>query len=276
MKSALLRFCKQITPPVIWNLARSLAVVERKNVTYTGTFESFAAVAASFPGTTNYHSEQSERTEIDEARRRLARYEAGQLPEGGPPLPRLNFLPTALALSPKSNLKILDVGGGLGTTFIDLKFSLPTKKVDVTVLELPSIAENGRRIFDKYSDISFVSTFPTEGAGFDVVYFGSSLQYFENFNEVLMNSASLEPEFIVIADTTMGPSQSFACAQVNMHGRAIPRMVFSKLELIETLGKLGYQLVHQSVNYSPAHTFDNYESPVQLTRHWNLVFQRKV
>jgi hypothetical protein len=91
-----------------------------------------------------------------------------------------------------------------------------------------------------------------------------------------MNSASLEPEFMVIADTTMGPAQSFASAQVNMHGRVIPRMVFYKPEMIETLGRLGYKLVHQSANYSPVHTFDNYEPPARLTGHWNLMFQFKV
>lgn len=276
MKSILIRFCKQITPPVIWNLVRRSVVPEPERITYTGTFPSFAAVSASFPDTTNYHSDQSERTEIDEARCKLARFEANQVPEYGPTLPRLNFLPTALSLLQRSNLKILDVGGGLGTTFIDLKFSLPTTRVEVTVVELPSIAENARKIFEKYPDISFVSTFPEKGTDFDIVYFGSSLQYFENYNEVLMNSASLEPEFMVIADTTMGPAQSFACAQVNMHGRVIPRMVFYKPEMIETLGRLGYKLVHQSANYSPVHTFDNYEPPARLTGHWNLMFQFKV
>jgi hypothetical protein len=53
-------------------------------------------------------------------------------------------------------------------------------------------------------------------------------------------------------------------------------MVFYKPEMIETLGRLGYKLVHQSANYSPVHTFDNYEPPARLTGHWNLMFQFKV
>lgn len=276
MKSKLFQFCKQFIPPVIWNFVRGMAIGDPpKSLTYTGTFASFSEVLANCADATNYHSEQSELGEFEGARSKLLKLESGQVPEKGPSNPRLNFLPTALSLFPQASLNILDVGGGLGTTFIDLKFCLPTKTIEVTVVELSSIVESGRKLFQEYPGIEFVSAIPKgKERRFDVVYFGSSLQYFENYLSVLADSASLAPEFIIIADTTMGPAPAFVCAQVNMGGRVIPKMVFNKLELIEALENGKYHLVHQSVNYWPAHTFDNYEPPARLTSHWNLVFER--
>lgn len=275
MKSGILRICRQCTPPIIWNFLRRMIIgYPPKNVTYTGMFTSFSEVSKNVLGTTNYHSEQSERTEVEEAQYKLLKYESGQVPETGATLPRRNFLPTALSFSSRKFMSILDVGGGLGTTFIDLKFSLPTKSIAVTIVELPSVVEVAREIFQKYPDIRFVSAFPKGDGYFDVIYFGSSLQYFENYISILQDSAALGPEFVVIADTTIGPAPSFACAQINMHGRVIPRMVFNMSELVATFAQHNYHLVHQSINYSPAHVFDNYAPPAGLTAHWNLVFQR--
>lgn len=274
MKSKIFQFIKQFTPPIIWGFVRRLVVPAPTRHTYTGMFSSFSEVSASFSDATNYHSGESELVEVEGATCKLLKYESSQVPEEGPTLQRLNFLPTVLSTLRRNSLNILDVGGGLGTTFIDLKFCLPNKAILMTVVELPSVVENGRKIFRRYPDIKFVSAFPKDRSGFDVIYFGSSLQYFENYTLILNDSAHLGPEFIVIADTTMGPAPSFVCAQINMQDRAIPRMAFNKSELIELLDKCNYRLVHQSINYAPANSFDNYELPASLTAHWNLVFQR--
>lgn len=275
MKSLIVKLFKGVTPPFIWEFVRRLVVGERaKSVTYMGKFGSFSEVSESFADTTNYHSAQSERNEVQDAQGKLDRFERGEVPEIGATLTRLNFLPTALSLCTRESLTILDVGGGVGTTFIDLQFSLPTKDVVVTVVELPSVAEAGREILKRYPKVRFISSFPQDRKRYDVIYFGSSLQYFENYTAVLQDSAALEPEFVVIADTTMGPAPTFVCAQVNMQGRVIPRMVFNRDELIATLAQCNFHLVHRSINYSQFHTFDNYPSPERQTDHWNLIFRR--
>lgn len=249
-------------------------MVEPINVTYEGHFASFDEVLSNFTDTTNYHSPQSEAREVEEAILKLSKYESGNIPEEGCTLTRLNFLPTALSLLPKTSIGILDVGGGLGTTFIDLKYCLPKKNIAMTVLELPLISHKGHEIFRQYPNLKFTSSMPTANSNFDVVYFGSSLQYFEDYTAVLFDSIKLSPEFVIIADTTMGTAPSFVCAQVNMPGRVIPRMVFNIGEIVEILDQRNYQLVHRSLNYSPIHNFENYENPIRSSAHWNLIFQR--
>jgi putative methyltransferase (TIGR04325 family) len=271
----ILPFIKQFIPPIVWNGVRNLLVPKPASLTYMGCYSSFADVVAAFPSSTGYHTENSEEIEIFEAQNRLMRFESGDLPEYGPTLSRKNFLPILLSLAPSDEVTILDVGGGMGNTFLDLKFSLPGKKFTMTVVELQTIAESSKVLFARYPEIEFVSGFPIGGRmTFDVVYFGSSLQYFENYVAILEQVSSLAPDMIVIADTTIGSAPTFACAQVNMIGRVIPRIVFNKEELIKILLRLGYRLTHQSVNYSREHVFDNYDEPARSTVHWNLLFQR--
>jgi putative methyltransferase (TIGR04325 family) len=166
------------------------------------------------------------------------------------------------------------VGGGLGIAFIDLMYSLLRKTVSVKVVELLSIVSRGREIFKAYPGISFVDILPDDNEHFDVVYFGSSLQYFEDYRNMVQSVIDLHPEIIVIADTTMGEVATFVAAQVNMPGRVIPRLVFNLHEIVQLFASNSYELLHKSINYSLSHDFSNYPAPISATRHWNLVFGR--
>ena len=268
------KLIKGITPPLLWDAVRSMAVDTKPPVTYEGDFKTFDEVRRHYPETTNYHSEASETDEFKQAIRKLERFVNGEIPEEGITLPRLNFLPTLLSLLAGKDISVLDVGGGLGVSFIDLMFSLPGKPVSMTVMELPETAARGRDLFRDYNDISFIDTFPGPDAKFDVIYFGSSLQYFEDYRGILGQAMDLNPGLVVIADTTMGEGATFIAAQVNMAHRVIPRMVFNLPEVVELFVSKGFGLLHKSVNPEGAHNFSNYAPPVSGTRHWNLVFRR--
>jgi putative methyltransferase (TIGR04325 family) len=265
---------KQVTPPIIWNALRKRLAPSRPAVTYEGQFKSFEEVRRQYPESTNYHSPASEAEEFDQAAWKLKRFESGELPEEGITLHRLNFLPTLLSFHFADGISVLDVGGGLGVSFIDLMFSLPGKPISMTVLELPATAAQGRELFHAYKDISFVDSLPGPDAHFDVVYFGSSLQYFEDYRGFLKRITDLKPEIVAISDTTMGDAAAFVAAQVNMAGRVIPRLVFNLPELVRFFSSNGYALLHKSLNHSDFHNFANYEPPISGTGHWNLVFRR--
>jgi len=268
------RLIKGIIPPLLWDAVRGMAVDTRPPVTYEGTFKTFDEVWRHYPGTTNYHSADSEAKEYELAAGKLAYFQNGDIPEEGVTLPRLNFLPTLLSQHGGETVSVLDVGGGLGVSFIDLMFSLPRKPVSMTVMELPETASRGRELFRDYKGISFIDTFPGPAAKFDVIYFGSSLQYFEDYRGILEQAMNLNPGLVAVADTTMGEGPTFVAAQVNMANRVIPRMVFNLPEMVELFISKGFCLLHKSVNPQGADNFSNYAPPVSLTRHWNLVFHR--
>ncbi len=263
---------KQVTPPVIWDALRSRIVSTRPAVTYEGQFRSFEEVRLHYPDFTNYHSAASELEEVECARKKLKCFEEGRWPEDSPTLSRLNFLPTLLALYPAKTVSVLDIGGGYGETFLSLKSALPGRDVHVTVMELPSTARHAAELFRDCPDIRFVDCMPNPGERFEAIHFGSSLQYFENYREILGRSTALEPGLIVISDTTMGDAETFVAAQVNMAGRVIPRMVFNRQEITDIIVSRGFDLLHASANYSCGIDFSNYEPPISETAHWNLVF----
>lgn len=265
---------KQLTPPILWDALRSQIVPTRAAVTYEGQFRSFEEVRAAYPDFTNYHSAASELAEAECARMKLKCFQDGKWPEDSPTLSRLNFLPTLLTLYPGKTISVLDVGGGYGETFLSLKHALPGRDVRVTVMELPSTCLHAAEIFRNDPGIRFVDRMPEAGEKFEAIHFGSSLQYFENYREMLGCAAALNPGLIVISDTTMGDAGTFVAAQVNMAGRVIPRMVFSRAEITDIIVSQGFDLLHVSANYSCGIDFSNYEPPISETAHWNLVFGR--
>lgn len=251
-----------------------MAINVKPPITYEGSFRSFEEVQHHYGRITNYHSPKSGAEEYKLAAVKLAHFQKGNIPEQGVTLPRLNFLPTLLSLHGAKTVSVLDVGGGLGVSFIDLMFSLPEKLVSMTVMELPETVARGRELFRNCEGISFTDTFPGPSAKFDVIYFGSSLQYFEDYRGILEQAINLNPGLVVIADTTMGEGATFVAAQVNMADRVIPRMVFNLPEVVGLFVPKGFGLIHKSVNPEGAHSFSNYAPPVSGTRHWNLVFRR--
>jgi putative methyltransferase (TIGR04325 family) len=266
---------KGITPPLLWDAVRGIAVDVKLPVTYEGAFKTFDKVRRHHPETTNYHTADSEAEEYKLAADKLAHFMSGHIPdEEDESLPRLNFLPTLLSLHGAETVSVLDVGGGLGVSFIDLMFSLPGKPVSMTVMELPETVARGRELFRDCKDISFIDAFPSPAAKFDVIYFGSSLQYFEDYRGILEQAMNLRPGLVAIADTTMGEGATFVAAQVNIANRVIPRMVFNRTELATVFSEGGYALLHKSVNPKGARNFSNYAPPISGTRHWNLVFRR--
>jgi len=263
---------KQVTPPIIWDALRSRIIPARPAVTYEGQFRSFEEVRAAYADFTNYHSPASALDEAEAALRKKKCFEDGRWPEDSQALTRLNFLPTLLTVHPGKTISVLDVGGGYGEAFLSLKAALPARDLRVTVVELPATVERAAEVFSDDPGIRFFDRIPEGNEKFDAVHFGSSLQYFENYREILDRVIALNPGLIVISDTTMGEAETFVAAQVNMAGRAIPRLVFNRAEVTGHIVSQGFDLLHVSANFSGGLDFANYEPPISATAHWNLVF----
>lgn len=157
-----------------------------------------------------------------------------------------------------------------------LKTSCPQIKVDYTILELAETVEQGNNLFSEFSDVKFISEFPQEHEFFDILFFGSSLQYFENYEDIIKSSCSYKPGRIILCDCPMGVVDTFVCAQVNMMpDRAIPINVFNIEEIISIFDKNGYDLTLKTVSHYPFHDFLNYGNDVSRSRFYNLIFLNK-
>ena len=268
-------FLKAFIPPICLYFFRSIKGQKKvnANVTYEGIFHTFSEVRATYPEANFYHTIESLNEVITEGVKSLQMLQNNLPPNDGMALMRHNFLPIFISALGKEGLNILDIGGGYGTAYLNCRFSCLNLDVKSTVVELPSSILEFKKIYSK-GEIEFASSISSVIHNkFDIIYFGSSLQYFEDFNQVLDQVAGFKSKYIVITDTPMGNFQTFVCAQVNMKANVIPRLVFSLDQLTDILSKLGYKLIHRSVNYYPFHNFDNYSHPISGARHMNVIFE---
>lgn len=268
---------KLITPPILLiSLKKFFGRANNPSapITYQGVYSSFKAVKDRYSLVDVYHTPASSLDSYSSAVKSLSRYKNNDFPYDGWSLIRHNFLPTFISGIPEREIKILDVGGAYCDAYFSASYSCPEKEIRSTNVELSEIVRRGSGLFHDVHNVELVTEIPnTNNTKFNILNFGSSLQYFENFRDMLNDLFRLNIKYIVISDTPMGYFKTFICAQVNMEGNVIPRLVFDIDELRSLFVESNYRLVHKSVNYYPFHNFDNYQMPHSSARHMNLIFK---
>jgi len=241
-----------------------------KNITYEGTFENFSEVFSLYKENVGYVSEEyliSERNKVSEILANSADTYTGNN--------RDNYLLLLLSSIPKDKIRILDVGSGFGLTFLFLNNNLE-KAIEYTGIDLKAISDIALQYFGHHRNFHLLNLSDIRNENFDVVYFGSSLQYFENYKKTLLQTLESSPQIVFIADTPVGDLATFVTCQVNMKNRKIPRWVFSFSEIIEIFKGEEYELIAiDSVDWhSNIHNFSNFPKAYHHISHKNLVFSR--
>lgn len=258
-----------LTPPFFFWVYRKLIgkTSGSEKVFFEGVYQSFNDLLSDTKGSPSYYWPGIFERDFEAQKIRMA---AGSPFIGNY---RTNFLSTVLALFAGEKVRVLDVGGGLNNVYEYLKYSLD-KKVQVTVFDQLPIVESGIRLYEDDFGIQFVANFPEAKNIFDVVYLGSSIQYFPDFRRIIKHITRLKPELIVITDSSFGVSETFACKQVNMPGGVIPYLVINKEEFELLVNNYGYECVCRSVNGDAIQNFKTYKYPYNLAQSWNFVFKR--
>lgn len=266
------KLVKGTTPPFIWESLRSLIIKDLPSYTYEGIFSSFEEVFRAYPLAEKYHNEDSFLELKRSAQLKYEKLLRGEIPQMDFDLSRLNIITSFLAGIGKE-LNILDIGGGPGTSYIDCLFSCPNIIKSYHVIELEQVKSFAESLFKNEKKLTFASAIE-EKDRFDFVIFGSSLQYFENYNEILNKAFAVSPEYIGIFDQPISSRDSFICAQVNMIDRVIPRWIFAYDEIVKTFKERGYDLVYKAISFYPDHNFDNYDDEfIKQSELYNLVFK---
>ena len=245
-----------------------------ETITYSGIYLNFKEVQNEFEILDHYSSSEQFSITVEQAKKLLSVSETESFVNIGWASQRLNFLPNFLPALNLESLKILDIGGGFGETYLHLKRSIRCT-IRYDIIELEKTVEAGAAIFSHVDDLNFYTLEKYSTNKYDLVYFGSSLQYFENWKEIIMIALVSDPKFVLISDTTVGEVPTFVCAQVNDSRTIIPRWVFNIKDLDILFSTFGYIRVLRTSNYYPFHNFYNYEGEYRNIEHSNLVFERK-
>jgi putative methyltransferase (TIGR04325 family) len=190
-----------------------------------------------------------------------------------------NLLPLLISLIDKEKVSILDFGGSAGETYIDCMNKLKTKKrIDYFLYDFEETINIGRKLFlgfkHKYLKINFINKL-SEVKKFDIIYFGSSLQYFSDYKSILLAAISKNPRYIFLTDNFMVKNHStYATAQVNIPGKRTAYWIFKFDDIVSFFSENNYSLIYVSSNFQPYHTFDNFPDENKVTDTSNLLFKK--
>ncbi len=240
------------------------------HITYQGVFKSFDDARKTLHFQTGYLSKDYLDTESRKVSEivwhRNTEYEGNY---------RHRDLLLLLAGMPENDIHILDVGSGFGLTFYYLITNL-RKTIEYTAVDLPEVNSIANKYFAQYSNFHTSNIKSLDSQKYDIINFGSSLQYIEDYQAALFDVLEKKPNTIFIADTPVGKKETFATLQVNMKDRKIIRWIFSLSELKEIFNEHDYRLVGSTKVdwHNDIHNFLNFPEEFHHIEHLNLIFQK--
>ena len=266
---------KQFMPSRLTNLMRRQPIAQQNQYIWEGVYSRFQDVPITGAG----HASQAYiDATLAHTREIRDRFQSGA---GSKPLAipaEFTLFPMLAAISgfPGQRLAILDVGGGLGISYIYLRASAPSlDRVQYSVVEVEEISQAGNELFAGDQQITFLPDLPGEaGIGqFDLIQFCSSLQYIEDYRAVLIRACSYRPRFLYLLKIPVGDFPTFATAQYNLPGSVVPVWFINHQELVALCAEQGYSLVYQATHDREYDT-TNFAPAYRLSLYSHLLFAR--
>jgi len=216
---------------------------------YSGSFDSWAEAKSHYDGYQDPLIAEKVAAGARAVQQGTAAYERDSITFSS----RQYALPIAAALmwaglKNENKLKVLDFGGGLGTSFIQNQpFVRTLQDINWTIVEQPSFVEQGKRLF-KDSILEFDDDIGAclQRCTPDLVLISSSLQYVEKPFEILQLVADARVEMIVFDRTLFSTATNdFATRQTvpdNIFPATIPAWIFSEKKFCSFM-ESSYKLV---------------------------------
>jgi len=168
-------------------------------------------------------------------------------------------LVAACYVSRSAPLSIIDFGGGLGVGLVSLLNHLPdirgyiaAGKLNYVIVETPSMCTAVEEVFEEIVGRDLVGPrvfwricrqlpAPGEvGGPVGILNMASVLQYIDPWRELLKALVQLRPRHIIISETPVTRTKTYARMQCNMPNRRLATWVFNHSELLDELGRHGY------------------------------------
>ena len=163
-----------------------------------------------------------------------------------------SFVPLLISITNNSENKIksiLDIGGGINPVSFYIK-KYCNIQIKSCVIETENYTKKLNDIISKkHNYIEYFSSFDNLNISeFDLIYFGSSLQYFEgNEYKILKKTISYNPKFVVFTRNffTYEDEDSFSLQSCGRY-HLIPHTFFSYNKMINFFKKEGYKLTFET------------------------------
>lgn len=254
-----------------------MIIDDKKLQVWSGVYGSFAEVD---DGSQAVYSSEFY---VGRMRDRLADAFAEDPQEAEPGLATLTLeylLSTAAAMAVRQGaVRVLDIGGGVGLAYLKARQSLPADiSVSFKVIDNPAICAAAAPYFEKDPGVRFSGELgPPEP--FEIVHFGSSLQYIETPDPVFEHARACGASWILISDFPCGDIPTFVAAQ-EYYGKKIPIKFWRKAEIEAMANAAGYRLrLYQRyrggyLKEGQEISMENYDPSRRLTHFKQLLFAR--
>lgn len=194
------------------------------------------------------------------------------LARSGEPVPKgaksrdYPFVPFLVGLlSSGKNLSVVDCGGAMGQTYIDILAKIPKAQsaLSYTIVETPRIVADVPDAIRSLQGLKFCSSLDALAGTVDVVHCGSVLQYIDDWKGFLNELTNrLQPRFVVLSDLLVGDLPSFVTAQ-RYYGRVTAVRFINMGEFCAFWDQSNYRAIYRSYYYplGDESYFPNHELP---------------
>ncbi len=161
---------------------------------------------------------------------------------------RTSLLPFLVAVinGKSGKIKILDFGGGLGITYIQVISALVNNQnVEYHIVENENICKEGKLIFRDEERVHFHTSLPNDLKEVDIVHMCSALHYVENWKALISKLVDYQPEHFLFVDLTAGDIPTHVSAQ-NYYESRIPVWFLNIDEVIDVMSSVNFKLLFKS------------------------------
>jgi putative methyltransferase (TIGR04325 family) len=211
---------------------------------WEGIYKSFAECPKCGEG---FASERWALQETERINKLKAAIKNSKTPIVGYKMSLLPFLAALVSANSKEHkVKILDFGGGLGSTYLYVTSGCIERQIiDFFIVDSGNICRKGKELFKNDNKIHFYSSLPKDVQSFDIIHLGSSIQYVEDWKQLLRDFAKYNAEYILFADLPAGKIPTYATVQ-NYYESKIPYWFFNTNDIIDTMNTIDYTLLFKS------------------------------
>ena len=165
-------------------------------------------------------------------------------------LPRFNasLLPLLASIMSEKlgHVRILDFGGGPGVTYVHVAGGISNpEKLDYHIVDTEVICRIGDEVFPGDERVHFHTALPDLAERVDIVHLGSSLQYIDDWKNLLKRLATYQPHYFMLTDVPAGTMASYVTAQ-NYYGSRIPARIFNFQEIVAEMAANAFSLLFHS------------------------------
>ncbi len=156
------------------------------------------------------------------------------------------WIAAELAISEK--LHILDIGGGMGEQYLEILARCPEAKerLSFTILENKFLNESVPKSMAAFKNLHFISELSELQGNVDIVHFGSSMQYVEDWKGFLKTLLSLPGvSSLIMSDFLAGDIPTFVTLQ-KYGERSIPIRMYNEKEFSSFVENFGLKLSYRT------------------------------